>query len=374
RKAFRDQEAFEREFLGLQRFEPISREHDGFVAVLHVGRNRAGSFFYYVMELADDDSNGDQIDPHSYVPKTLSSELARCGRLSVKDSAQLGFSLSEALAELHRRGLVHRDIKPSNIISVKSHIKLADIGLVAKTGEKERLGTEGYIPPEGPGTPQADIYSLGKVLYEASTGTDRLDYPALPPDFDTMEEREEFLKLNSIVLKACDNDIRKRYQTATEISEDLTRLGVGRPVQIVRRNFLRNPVIALSALLLGALALTLPFYWLRNPAKASAPEKSIAVLPFENLSDEKQNAYFAAGVQDEITSDLARIAELKVISRTSANLYRSGNPRNSREIGQQLGVAHLLEGNVQRIGNRLRVNAQLIKAGSDTHVWAQPYD
>ena len=374
RKAFRDQEAFEREFLGLQRFEPISREHDGFVAVLHVGRNRAGSFFYYVMELADDDSNGDQIDPHRYVPKTLSSELARCGRLSVKDSAQLGFSLSEALAELHRRGLVHRDIKPSNIISVKSHIKLADIGLVAKTGEKERLGTEGYIPPEGPGTPQADIYSLGKVLYEASTGTDRLDYPALPPDFDTMEEREEFLKLNSIVLKACDNDIRKRYQTATEISEDLTRLGVGRPVQIVRRNFLRNPVIALSALLLGALALTLPFYWLRNPAKASAPEKSIAVLPFENLSDEKQNAYFAAGVQDEITSDLARIAELKVISRTSANLYRSGNPRNSREIGQQLGVAHLLEGNVQRIGNRLRVNAQLIKAGSDTHVWAQTYD
>jgi TolB-like protein/DNA-binding winged helix-turn-helix (wHTH) protein/Flp pilus assembly protein TadD len=103
-------------------------------------------------------------------------------------------------------------------------------------------------------------------------------------------------------------------------------------------------------------------------------EKSVAVLPFDNLSDEKQNAYFAAGVQDEITSNLARIAELKVISRTSANLYKSGNPRNSREIGQQLGVAHLLEGNVQRIGNRLRVNAQLIKAPTDTHVWAQTYD
>src|SRR6266540_1886615 len=104
------------------------------------------------------------------------------------------------------------------------------------------------------------------------------------------------------------------------------------------------------------------------------PEKSVAVLPFDNLSDEKQNAYFAAGVQDEIISDLARIAELKVISRTSANLYKSGNPRNSREIGQQLGVAHLLEGNVQRIGNRLRVNAQLINADTDTHVWAQTYD
>jgi serine/threonine-protein kinase len=103
-------------------------------------------------------------------------------------------------------------------------------------------------------------------------------------------------------------------------------------------------------------------------------EKSVAVLPFDNLSDEKQNAYFAAGVQDEILSNLARIADLKVISRTSANLYKSGNPRNSREIGQQLGVAHLLEGNVQRIGNRLRVNAQLIDARTDTHTWAQTYD
>jgi TolB-like protein/DNA-binding winged helix-turn-helix (wHTH) protein/Tfp pilus assembly protein PilF len=118
----------------------------------------------------------------------------------------------------------------------------------------------------------------------------------------------------------------------------------------------------------------------RSPADAVLPvpariaEKSIAVLPFENLSEEKQNAFFAVGVQDEIMSDLARIADLKVISRTSANLYKSGNARNSREIGQQLGVAHLLEGNVQRIGNRLRVNAQLIDARTDTHLWAQTYD
>jgi TolB-like protein/DNA-binding winged helix-turn-helix (wHTH) protein/Tfp pilus assembly protein PilF len=107
---------------------------------------------------------------------------------------------------------------------------------------------------------------------------------------------------------------------------------------------------------------------------ASVPEKSVAVLPFDNLSNDKQNFFFAVGVQDEIMSDLARIADLKVISRTSANLYKSANGRNSREIGQQLGVAHLLEGNVQRIGNRLRVNAQLIRADSDTHVWAQTYD
>ncbi len=109
-------------------------------------------------------------------------------------------------------------------------------------------------------------------------------------------------------------------------------------------------------------------------ASARAVEKSIAVLPFENLSDDPQNSYFAAGVQDEILSNLAKIADLKVISRTSASLYKNDNPRNAREIGEQLGVAHLLEGNVQRIGDRVRVNAQLIDARSDTHIWAQIYD
>jgi len=123
----------------------------------------------------------------------------------------------------------------------------------------------------------------------------------------------------------------------------------------------------------GAAGSTVPSGAVSSPL-APVPEKSVAVLPFDNLSDNKQNAYFAIGVQDEITSDLARIVDLKVISRTSANLYKSGNPRNSREIGRELGVAHLLEGSVQRIGNRLRVNAQLIDTRTDTHSWAQTYD
>lgn len=104
------------------------------------------------------------------------------------------------------------------------------------------------------------------------------------------------------------------------------------------------------------------------------PEKSIAVLPFENLSEEKVNAFFADGVQDEILTDLARIADLKVISRTSVMHYRSGIARNLREIGEQLGVAHVLEGSVQRVGNRVRVNAQLVDARTDRHLWAQTYD
>jgi TolB-like protein/cytochrome c-type biogenesis protein CcmH/NrfG len=109
-------------------------------------------------------------------------------------------------------------------------------------------------------------------------------------------------------------------------------------------------------------------------ATPAIPEKSIAVLPFENLSEEKANAYFADGVQDEILTDLAKIADLKVISRTSVMQYRSGVARNLREIGKQLGVAHLLEGSVQRAGGKVRVNAQLIDARSDAHLWAQTYD
>jgi serine/threonine-protein kinase len=104
------------------------------------------------------------------------------------------------------------------------------------------------------------------------------------------------------------------------------------------------------------------------------PEKSVAVLPFDNLSDEKQNAFFTDGVQDEILTDLAKIADLKVISRSSVMQYKSGVPRNLREIGQQLGVVHLLEGSVQRAANRVRVNAQLIDARNDAHLWAQTYD
>ncbi|PYL63277.1 MAG: hypothetical protein DMF24_00870 [Verrucomicrobia bacterium] len=107
---------------------------------------------------------------------------------------------------------------------------------------------------------------------------------------------------------------------------------------------------------------------------SAIPEKSVAVLPFENFSDDKENAYFADGIQDEILTDLAKVADLKVISRTSVMQYKNAVKRNLREIGQQLGVAHVLEGSVQRTGNRVRVTAQLIDAGTDTHLWAERYD
>jgi TolB-like protein/Tfp pilus assembly protein PilF len=129
-------------------------------------------------------------------------------------------------------------------------------------------------------------------------------------------------------------------------------------------------LLALAAIVAGIVMFT------RNRVRSVlvAPEKSIAVLPFENLSEEKANAFFADGVQDEVLTDLARIADLKVISRTSVMHYRSGIARNLREIGEQLGVAHVLEGSVQRAGNRVRVNAQLVDARTDRHLWAQTYD
>jgi TolB-like protein/class 3 adenylate cyclase/Tfp pilus assembly protein PilF len=132
---------------------------------------------------------------------------------------------------------------------------------------------------------------------------------------------------------------------------------------------------AIASLVLAAVVGAFIFA-LRKPTRSSLSiaEKSIAVLPFENLSEEKANAFFADGVQDEILTNLARIADLKVISRTSVMQYKSGVARNLREIGQQLGVAHLLEGSVQRAANRVRVNAQLIDARTDAHLWAQTYD
>src|SRR5438552_1744934 len=147
-----------------------------------------------------------------------------------------------------------------------------------------------------------------------------------------------------------------------------------------RRTHLRWAAIAAVLLALAVVVAeitTFPRYRVGSTLTAPAsviPEKSIAVLPFENRSEEKANAYFADGIQDEILTDLAKIADLKVISRTSVMQYKSGAPRNLREIGQQLGVAQLVEGSVQRVANRVRVNAQLIDAHNDAHLWAQTYD
>src|SRR5437667_4058822 len=141
------------------------------------------------------------------------------------------------------------------------------------------------------------------------------------------------------------------------------------------RSHVRWAEVAIALVVLAAIVAAFLFV-LRKPTRSvlNVAEKSIAVLPFENLSEEKANAFFTDGVQDEILTHLARIADLKVISRTSVMQYKTGLQRNLREIGQQLGVAHLLEGSVPRAANKVRVNAQLIDARTDAHLWAQTYD
>jgi len=261
RSTFESERAFQREFQGMSAFEPISRAHAGFVDILHVGHT--GEYLYYIMELADDHVAGRKIDIANYEPRTLKSDLARHKRLSAAESIQLGLSLTEALGALHARDLAHRDIKPSNIIFIDGVPKLADIGLVAATGQQSFVGTEGYVPPEGPGTPQADIFSLGKLLYETSTGKDRLDFPEIDSQLSERPDKEQLLQLNDVLVKACANDSRKRYKSAAEMNRDLAALERGkfRPRRKSRAKF------AMAALSILALAIGGIWFWSQRASR-----------------------------------------------------------------------------------------------------------
>jgi serine/threonine protein kinase len=233
RQSFDNDRPYEREFSGIQNFEPISREHESQVDILHVGR--AEGCFYYVMELADDQATGQAIDPASYAPRTLKSELFHRGHLPFEECVNLTLALTTALEHLHSHGLVHRDIKPSNIIFVNGVPKLADIGLVTGVdATRSFVGTEGFAPPEGPGTVQADLYSLGKVLYEMSTGKDRQDFPELPTRLAELPDNEGLVELNAVIAKACRADPQARYQSAKAMHDELLLLQSGKSLARVR--------------------------------------------------------------------------------------------------------------------------------------------
>ncbi|MFD0894601.1 SUMF1/EgtB/PvdO family nonheme iron enzyme [Luteolibacter ambystomatis] len=232
REDFEDARGFEREFEGILKFEPISRDHPGLVNILHVGRSPDGtSFYYYVMELGDDVRSGADINPVEYEPRTLraDSKISAGTRMETGLCIDVGLRLSEALDHLHERGLAHRDVKPANVIFVNGKAKLADIGLVATRDQRTFVGTEGFVPPEGPGSAQADVYSLGKVLYEIATGKDRLDFPELPDELPPVEERKRWLELNKVICDTCDPHIsRRKIRTAAELAEALRRLQRGK--------------------------------------------------------------------------------------------------------------------------------------------------
>jgi len=260
RQDFSDERPYEREFKGIQKFEPVSRTHESQMDILHVGRNDSEGYFYYVMELADDggaecgmrrvegggrseasvEGGGRRPEGHttdwlaSYIPRTLKQELGRRGCLPAEECIDVGLALTTALEHLHQNGLVHRDVKPSNIIFVNSKPKLADIGLVTDLDATVSfVGTEGYVPPEGPGTPQADVYSLGKVLYEISTGKDRQEFPEPPTRWEGRAEEARLREFHEILLRACERDSTRRYQTAREMRADLALLQSGKSIRRV---------------------------------------------------------------------------------------------------------------------------------------------
>ena len=193
------------------------------------------------------------------------------------------------------------------------------------------------------------------------------------------EDLEEYEQWRPLLhdLGACEVKHGVRVSVVNLYAEQFGNATLPRKFKAVQKRRMRVRWTVMTAALLGLAAIVAGiamFSRYRVRSTLAAPEKSIAVLPFENLSDDKENAYFTEGVGDEILTDLAKIADLKVISRTSVMQYKSGISRNLREIGEQLGVAHVLEGSVQRIAARVRVTAQLIDARTDAHLWAEHYD
>ncbi len=230
KKRFNSDAPYEREFRGVQKFMPISGSHPGFVHLLHVGRNDHAGFFFVIMEAADDCVAGRKIDPANYSPRSLAGDLRTRGRLPLAECVQLGVALAQAVGALHQLKLIHRDLKPGNIIFVNGKPKLADIGLVTEVADGPNkvsyLGTRGYIPPEGPGSAEADIYSLGKVLYEAGMGLDCEQFPQLPTTLveEVDENMAHFIRFNGILQKACEPNRAERYRTAQELESDLCEL------------------------------------------------------------------------------------------------------------------------------------------------------
>jgi serine/threonine protein kinase len=240
RDSLPDSTHYDREFQGIRHFEPISRAHPNLVAILQVGRNPgAPEYFYYVMELADSLESPFLAKPlgeavrmlpsfdsgAGYQAKTLSSHLRQHGRLSLAECCELGLALTGGLGRLHQHQLVHRDIKPANIIFIGGVPKIADIGLVTNVSTRpDYQGTLGYLPTRGFGTPGGDLYSLGKVLYRASTGNKVEAFPELPGDLGDGCNLTYLRRFNDVLLKACAEDPQIRFQSAQELFSELNQV------------------------------------------------------------------------------------------------------------------------------------------------------
>jgi len=334
--------------------------------------------------------------------ETLEARVRRDGPMPLAVALEVIEQAARALAVAEVCGVVHRDIKPSNLMlesdaSEALTVKVIDYGVAKVMGPQAEpgaeqtqagfIGTPAFASPEQfagagqlPIDTRSDIYSLGVTLWYLLCGR-------TPFVGRTMEEirarqtnelpLEQLRSLHlpgqviTLLKSMLAPDPKDRPQTARDLLAAVhscyTRFN---PEARSRR---RRAVLAGAALTfaIGAIALGT---WLYQRTRPFTPmERSIAVMPFENLSSEKENAYFAEGIQDEILTRLSKIADLKVISRTSTQHYKSV-PENLREIAKQLGVAHILEGSVQKSADAVRVNVQLIKATNDSHLWSDTFD
>jgi TolB-like protein/Tfp pilus assembly protein PilF/predicted Ser/Thr protein kinase len=330
-------------------------------------------------------------------------EVVKHTPISIRQAAELISKLAHTVHYAHEHGILHRDIKPGNILlDKKGEPHLTDFGLArlvesesTVTRTVEVLGTPSYMAPEqavGNNTKSShktDVYGLGAVLYHLLTGHPPfaggttyetikllLETEQRPPRlWNTNVDRD----LSTICQKCLEKDPQRRYSSASALADDLERWLKHEPIQarptgIIGRGkkwLQRNPTaamaVALSLALVAAIGVILWKSELFRPAATG-----IAVLPFENLSNDREDASFADGVQDDLLTKLAKIASLKVISRTSVTGYRG--KQNTRQIGDALGVSHVLEGSVRKTGAWLHINAQLIDTRTDSHIWAEEYD
>lgn len=296
RSRFDSDRPYEREFRGIVKFEPISRSHPGSINILHVGRDDAAGYFYYAMELADavadaegqpDMEPADSKSP-AYIPRTLASDLKAQTRLPVMEVVALGVQLAGAVGHLHRNGLVHRDIKPSNVIFVRGQPKLADIGLVTELqDDRSFVGTEGYIPPEGPGTERADLYALGRLLYESTTGLHRSEFPSLPSDLDRWPktEREQLIDLSEVLARACAPDPKNRHANAAELAGDLNLILAGRSVRKayrIERHLRRARMVSIAALVVVLVAVASSYFQRQQRELADGQARRESVLREES--------------------------------------------------------------------------------------------
>jgi TolB-like protein/Tfp pilus assembly protein PilF/predicted Ser/Thr protein kinase len=364
-----------------------SLDHPGIVPIHEVGE-RDGSC-YFSMKFVE----GGQLDA-----------VAKREPMPIRRAVELIVKLARTVHYAHERGVLHRDIKPGNILlDEKGEPHLTDFGLArliesesTVTRTIEVMGTPSYMAPEQAAGNNAavssatDIYGIGAVFYQLLTGQPPFaggtSYETIKLLLETEPRPPRLLNpkvdrdLSTICLKCLEKDPQRRYSSALDLAEDLERWLKHEPIAARRTGLLmrarkwvrRNPTSALLAASLITLIAVVGWSVWKSELIRRPVTTGVAVLPFENLSEQKENTAFADGVQDDILTKLAKIAGLKVISRTSVMEYRG--KRNVRQIGNDLRVSHILEGSVRRTGTRVHMNAQLIDTRTDTHVWVEQYD